>query len=102
MSLTSLGKKVRAARGDRSMRDVAREVGLSVSYLCDIENGRRAPSPETITKIARAIGVPDQVPAWEALCGRMPADIERLILASPHRWDELRAMLKRPKNERLK
>lgn len=101
-SMERFGAQVRRQRGEMSLREVASQVGISAPYLHDIEHGRRSPSAETMLKLAKALGVPDQAPLWDALCGRMPADIERLVLASPDRWDELRAMLKRPKTVRAK
>lgn len=100
--LERFGAQVRRHRGGMSLREVASQVGISAPYLHDIEHGRRSPSTETMLKLAKALGVPDQAPLWDAMCGRMPADIERLVLASPDRWDELRAMLKRPKTVRAK
>lgn len=36
---------------------VALEAGLSKSYLCDVEKGRRNPSFTIICRIAKALGV---------------------------------------------
>lgn len=54
-----LGEILRAARGDRSMVDVAAQAGISVETLRKIETGR-IPTPAffTVVAIARAVDVP--------------------------------------------
>lgn len=94
-ALDTLGAEIRAYRGAESLRGVAERVGVSPSYLCDIENGRRAPAPETLRLIAVVVGATAQLPRWEAMSGRIPADIERAILDAPERWNDLRAWLAR-------
>lgn len=57
----TLGAEIRAARKDRTQTEVAKAAGLVKSYLSDIECGRRFPPPETIKRIATAVGVaPDR------------------------------------------
>jgi transcriptional regulator with XRE-family HTH domain len=53
-----LGEILRAARGDRSMVDVAAQAGISVETLRKIETGR-IPTPAffTVVAIARAVDV---------------------------------------------
>ncbi|WP_018685713.1 helix-turn-helix domain-containing protein [Actinokineospora enzanensis] len=53
-----LGEMLRAARGDRSMVDVAAAAGISVETLRKIERGR-VPTPAffTVAAIAGAVGV---------------------------------------------
>ena len=43
---------------DWSQADLARYAGISRAIVNKIENGANTPSPETITSIARAFGVP--------------------------------------------
>ncbi|MDT8910536.1 helix-turn-helix transcriptional regulator [Amycolatopsis sp. PS_44_ISF1] len=54
-----LGTALRAARGARSMVDVAAEAGISVETLRKIETGR-IPTPAffTVAAIADAVGLP--------------------------------------------
>ncbi|WP_436495656.1 helix-turn-helix domain-containing protein [Actinokineospora sp. HUAS TT18] len=54
-----LGEALRAARGERSMVEVAAAAGISVETLRKIERGR-VPTPAffTVAAIAGAIGVP--------------------------------------------
>jgi transcriptional regulator with XRE-family HTH domain len=46
----------RAAR-DLKQQDVAREAGISVSYLSQIEHDRRAPTMELLARVAAVLGV---------------------------------------------
>jgi transcriptional regulator with XRE-family HTH domain len=38
----------------------ARKLGLSPANLCDLEQGRRIPSPSRAKKIARILGLPEK------------------------------------------
>ena len=40
-----------------SQVELARSAGISQPYLCDLENNRRGAKPETMTRIATALGV---------------------------------------------
>ncbi|WP_158879537.1 helix-turn-helix domain-containing protein [Amycolatopsis anabasis] len=54
-----LGSALRAARGERSMVQVAAEAGISVETLRKIETGR-IPTPAffTVVAVADAVGLP--------------------------------------------
>ncbi|HVM00498.1 MAG TPA: XRE family transcriptional regulator [Egibacteraceae bacterium] len=52
-----LATALRAARGDRSMRSVAREAGVSQAHLSRIEAGERGAPPDLIERIAGALQV---------------------------------------------
>lgn len=39
-----------------SLREMARRLEISPSYLCDLEKGRRVPSAELYTKMIREYG----------------------------------------------
>jgi len=41
-----------------SQKDLAKRVGISVSYVSMLERGHRSPPLETIEKLAKALGVP--------------------------------------------
>lgn len=56
-TLGAIIKKQRKLKGLRQ-EDVAEKAAISRSYVCDIENGRYAPSLETLVKLAAAIDVP--------------------------------------------
>ncbi len=38
----------------------AKKIGLSSANLCDLEQGRRIPSPERAKKIAKKLGLPEK------------------------------------------
>ena len=55
-----LGLKLRSYRQERrwGLKDVARATGMSVSYLSEIEKGRKYPKPDKIHQLAQALDVP--------------------------------------------
>ena len=42
-----------------SQLDMAKKIGISAQSLCDIEKGRRIPSPKRAAKIAQVLGEPE-------------------------------------------
>ena len=71
---------LRALRGELSLREAAKLLGISSSYLCNMETDSLAspPSEAVIEKMALVYEVDS-----DELCshfGRIPADIEALIL----------------------
>ncbi len=100
---TSLGQRIRIAREAARLRkvDIARETGLSLSYIGRIENGKSHPSRVALQALGLALGVD---PDWLAqgkgeltsgrgevmrdlyLTKKSPAgelDIERYLLGTP-------------------
>lgn len=57
---TFLGDRLRARRTGLglSLRELAPEVGVSASFLSQVENGKSSPSIDTLARIARALDVP--------------------------------------------
>jgi XRE family transcriptional regulator, fatty acid utilization regulator len=55
-----LGLKVRAARDQRgwTLQELSRRSGLAMSYLSEIEKGKKFPKPEKLLPLAAALGVP--------------------------------------------
>ncbi len=55
-----LGLKLRKHRQEKrlSLSELAARAGISVSYLSEIESGRKHPKPEKLIRIAEALGVP--------------------------------------------
>jgi transcriptional regulator with XRE-family HTH domain len=51
----SFGQALKRLRGGRSLRDVAQLANCSKSYVSDLENGRRKPSPDFVAAIDRAL-----------------------------------------------
>jgi transcriptional regulator with XRE-family HTH domain len=43
---------------DRTLDDVAAEVGMSKQYLSEIERGKKEPSSEILRSICQALGMP--------------------------------------------
>lgn len=61
--LKTIGDVTRPAREEKgwSLRTLALKVKLSASYLSRLENGEKNATPQTLTKIAKALGI-DQTP----------------------------------------
>lgn len=51
--------KERREELDLSQKELAEKVGISQSFLCDIEQGRSKPSIDTALKIAEALNIRD-------------------------------------------
>ena len=51
--------KERREELDLSQKELAEKVGISQSFLCDIEQGRSKPSIDTALKIAEALSIED-------------------------------------------
>ena len=81
------GPKVRGLRQGMgwSGRQLSSRVGITPSYLSDIEMSRRLPAPEVSDKIARALGV-DRHGLWRlALYERLSdRDLRTLIGHNPN------------------
>ena len=56
----NLGRSIKMCRTSRglSQEELARKIGLSVSYVSLIEAGKRDPAMSTVEEIADALGVP--------------------------------------------
>jgi antitoxin HigA-1 len=59
----TFGAAVEALRVSDTMSQaaLARKIGISRQYLCDVEKGRRLVSPEQAARFARAFGHPPNV-----------------------------------------
>ena len=58
-------REIRIQRGI-GLNELARRVGISGAYLCDIERGNRHGSSAAIGRIAKALGVdPEELTAGE-------------------------------------
>jgi len=54
-----LGPRLRELRGDRSLRDVAKQAGVNHGYLSQLERGDvTAPAPAILQRLAKGYGVP--------------------------------------------
>ncbi len=54
----SLADRIRELRNEKnlSLRELARQVGVSAPFLTDVENHRRYPADDTLEKLARMLG----------------------------------------------
>lgn len=89
----SLGKLLREARlaKDLVLKDVAKQVGVSVPFLSDLERGQRVVGPKRLHLLAVALGVTEKT--YEKLFqlrGRLPPEDERWILQHPGIWPSRR------------
>lgn len=87
----TLGKLIRAARVAKgySLRKFADMVGVSPTYLSQVEQDKceRPPTAERIRKMAELLGAdPDE---WIALAGRVPEDVEGIVQSAPKDMPEL-------------
>jgi len=59
MEPSAIGHQLRARRtaAGRTVASVARDAGLSVPYIANLENGRGNPTTTALTRLARALGM---------------------------------------------
>ena len=96
-----VGEVIRAAREARGTagRALARAVGISPSYLCDVERGRRAPSLDVLTRLAEYLPIESALrdyldPGTEAWLRETPGAVPllRALCAANATADDLAAM----------
>lgn len=58
LNMKTLGQRIRELREEKdlSLRDLARKIEKSAAFLSDIELGRRYPSDEVLSDMARVLG----------------------------------------------
>jgi transcriptional regulator with XRE-family HTH domain len=83
MADNSLGDYVRDGRTALNMRlrELARRLEVTPSYVSDIENNRRVPSEEVLTRIANVLNLP--LEELVARAGRLGSDAERYMRDTP-------------------
>lgn len=54
--MKTIGQRLRDARGERTLQEVAPQIGISYQMLSYLEHGTRHPSLETMTKLAAFYG----------------------------------------------
>lgn len=80
----TLGDRIRELREQRdlSLRELARKLELSAAFLSDVELGRRYPSEQVLTSLARVLGT--TVEDLRSYDTRAPVeDIKRLAATDP-------------------
>lgn len=65
-----------------SLRELAKAVDISPSYLSDIEHDRRVPGEEVLHELADALGIPRE--ECIARSGRLGYDTERYLRVHPN------------------
>lgn len=93
-STASVGTLIRAhrERAGFTQRQLAEAAGVTVSYISDVENGRKQPSkPETIRSLASALGIR----ADELFVGvrRVPDDLAERLRTDIRAVNLVRAVL---------
>lgn len=79
----TLGDRIREARikKDRTLRELAKELGVTPSYLSDIENDRRVPAESVIIKISQSIEI--DFNELMSLAGRFGEKAEKYVRKQP-------------------
>lgn len=79
----ALGDVIRDSRvvSKKGLREFARELEITPSYLSDIENDRRVPAEDVLSKIAHALGL--NFDDLMALAGRVGEQAERYVRRTP-------------------
>lgn len=71
-----------------SLRKFAEKVGVSPTYLSQVEQGNVAPpTAERVRRMAELLG--ENADEWIALAGRVPEDLSEIIQAEPIEIPEL-------------
>ena len=83
MADKTLGDVVREARAARDLRlrELARRLEVTPSYVSDIENNRRVPSEDVLQRIAVELELPME--NLVALAGRLGSGAERYLRQTP-------------------
>lgn len=53
----TLGEQIKAIRGDRTVKEVAEQIGVTPQTLSRLENGTRKPSYSLLLRLVRELGV---------------------------------------------
>jgi HTH-type transcriptional regulator, competence development regulator len=79
----TLGLRIREARRNKELglREVARHLDRTPSYISDIENDRRTPSEDVIRQLADELDL--EFEELMALAGRLGSDADRYLRRRP-------------------
>ncbi len=86
----------------RTLRSISEELGLSIGYISDIEQGRKGPPDlETVRKYERIINIEDGslVSLASRLRGKLKPDITQQLRARPQLADVLLRISDLPEDE---
>jgi transcriptional regulator with XRE-family HTH domain len=87
-------RRERKAKGIK-LREMARQVGVSPTFLSKVETEDWKPGEDKLRKIAEAIGC--DADELVARAGRVPSELSEIIKQHPHRH-ELTALLRTTKS----
>lgn len=92
---TAIGGRIRAGRlkTGRSLRDVARQLGIDHSVLSRYENGERVPSVEDLASILTAVGVNGEEREDALRMARDPESSSWLAVGLPEQRMQLTALI---------
>jgi HTH-type transcriptional regulator, competence development regulator len=88
----TFGQTIRGARlaSDISLRELARAVNVSASYLSRVENdcvgGKAGPTEAMCVALAHTLEL--NADTLIALAGRVPSDVSEIIRSDPVRWTQ--------------
>ena len=100
--MVNLGPRLKTIRlaSEKSLREVARRLDVSPSFLSQIENGKSQPSVSTLYALARLLGVPVDTlfaPTFDGEARHTPNDdtlVNRALLDNPtDAWDDAGARI---------
>jgi len=96
MNKSTLGAKIEQERKNRriSLREFARQLGISAAYLVDIEKNRRLPSGEVLKKVADLLEIP--ISAFDEFSPEIPKSVMDWIRKNPLIERMLRVIKKTP------
>lgn len=100
MADKTLGEVIRdgrIAKGQMKLRELARLLGVTPSYVSDIENDRRVPSEDVLGRIAAALDL--DYTDLVARAGRLGAEAERYMRREPTATTLFRKISDRRLNE---
>lgn len=74
----------------RSMRDVADEMGYSVSYASDVCGTKKGPSAAFVREATRVLRIRagEERNRWFACAGLMHDQLNSLVMENPGAWDD--------------
>lgn len=96
MNKSTLGVKIEQERKNRriSLREFARQLGISAAYLVDIEKNRRLPSGKVLQKVADLLEIP--MSAFDEFSPEIPKSVMDWIRKNPLIERMLRVIKKTP------
>jgi len=88
----TLGKRIKRARGKRTLRQTALAAQISPTFLSNVENeiSTGTPSEETLKRLATILD--EDIDELLRLAGRVPQDVQKLLLDKKGRFEQVRKL----------